>query len=462
MWIYWGLVAVFGILMILSAGTEMDPEVKWYQKPFCRGAEYLLIMRSRWKKKQNKKENKKEREKLETMLLCFALGLLLFPVAESVLSGEEQLTAIHRLERPEKGEGNSSYALQAEIQNQEDAEQVKLELQERQYTEQEELQLLKQAEEEIDQVILGENTSADEVRGRVELPSELQNGEVTVQWIQNPQGYLDGDGNIVADLPEKGQILTLTAMLSCGEREQVYERALHLFPQIRTEEEQLKYDLNQALTAAQEESREKKTMELPQKVDGRNVVWTQRQESMTGICLAGIFLLAAAGYFGKAQEHRKAEEQRQRQLILDYPDVVFKLGMLLNAGLTIQNAFVRIAGEYQEMKAQSGLRWAYEEMMAACNEMKSGIAEARAYERFGRRCEQTCYVRLGTILSGGLQKSSEGMTELLLNEAEEAMEDRRQLARKMGEEAGTRLLFPMILMLLVVLVILIVPAVLSF
>ena len=66
MWIYWGLVAVFGILMILSAGTEMDPEVKWYQKPFCRGAEYLLIMRSRWKKKQNKKENKKEREKLET------------------------------------------------------------------------------------------------------------------------------------------------------------------------------------------------------------------------------------------------------------------------------------------------------------------------------------------------------------------------------------------------------------
>ena len=49
-----------------------------------------------------------------------------------------------------------------------------------------------------------------------------------------------------------------------------------------------------------------------------------------------------------------------------------------------------------------------------------------------------------------------------MNEAEEAMEDRRQLAKKMGEEAGTRLLFPMILMLLVVLVILIVPAVLSF
>lgn len=462
MWMYWGLVAVFGMLMILSAGVETEPEVKWYQKPFHKGAEYLLEISSRWRKNRDRKENKKEKEKLETMLLFFALGLLLFPIAESALSGEKQLAAIQRLERPEKGEGNSSYTLQAEIQNQEDAEQVKVELQERQYTEQEELQLLKLAEEEIDQIILGENASADEVRGRVELPSELQNGEVTVQWIQNPQGYLDGDGNIVADLSEKGQILTLTAMLSCGEREQIYETVLQLFPQIRTEEEQLKYDLNQALKNAQEKSREKKILELPQEVDGREVVWTQSQVSLTGICLAGILILAVAGYLGKAQEHKKMEEQRRRQMILDYPDVVFKLGMLLNAGLTIQNAFIRIAGEYQEMKEQSGIRWAYEEMVAACNEMRSGIAEARAYERFGRRCEQTCYVRLGTILSGGLQKSSEGMTELLLNEAEEAMEDRRQLAKKMGEEAGTRLLFPMILMLLVVLVILIVPAVLSF
>ena len=143
-------------------------------------------------------------------------------------------------------------------------------------------------------------------------------------------------------------------------------------------------------------------------------------------------------------------------------DVVFKMGMLLNAGLTIENAFARIAEEYQQTRDAGKPRWAYEEMVTACNEMKSGIPEAKAYERFGRRCEHTCYIRLGTILSGGLQKSAEGMTDLLLEEAKEAMEERRQLAKKMGEEAGTKLLFPMILMLLVVLVILIVPAMMSF
>ena len=238
--------------------------------------------------------------------------------------------------------------------------------------------------------------------------------------------------------------------------------ALHLYPKERTEEEQLRLDLNQAVASAKEESAQKSNMRLPTQVDGRNVIWSLPGSSVMGAGLLLVVLLAAGGYISKSEEFKKAEQDRKRQLIMDYPDVVFKLGMLLNAGLTIENAFTRIAEEYQQTKSEGKIRWAYEEMTVACNEMKSGISEAKAYERFGRRCEHTCYIRLGTILSGSLQKSSEGMTKLLLDEAAEAMEDRRQLAKKMGEEAGTKLLFPMILMLMVVLVILIVPAVLSF
>jgi len=42
------------------------------------------------------------------------------------------------------------------------------------------------------------------------------------------------------------------------------------------------------------------------------------------------------------------------------------------------------------------------------------------------------------------------------------MEERKSLARKLGEEAGTKLLLPMLLMLILVIVILMVPAILSF
>ena len=47
-------------------------------------------------------------------------------------------------------------------------------------------------------------------------------------------------------------------------------------------------------------------------------------------------------------------------------------------------------------------------------------------------------------------------------EAIESFEERKELAKRIGEEAGTKLLFPMMLMLLIVIVIVIVPAFLSF
>ena len=459
MWIYWILVAAVGILLIFSSGTEPEEEVRWYREPFQKGARYLA---EKWSRQTGRGDPGRESQKLEQMLIFLVLGLVMLPFLEGISGSREIPLTSYQLERPEKGEGSSSYELQARLQDREETQDIHLDVQERQYSDEEKEAILKAAKEEIDRLVPGENLSPDEVRGRVILPTELQNGAVTVQWTQDPVDLLDEDGTIIEPLPEQGKILTLTALLTCEDKEEWYERALHLYPALRTEEEQLQYELNMALKSAQEESIDRTTVVLPETVQGRNVTWMEKRSSMIWLWLILVIVGAAAGYMGKEEEFRKREEERKRQLILDYPDVVFKMGMLLNAGLTIQNAFTRIAGEYQETRREDHIRWAYEEMTVACNEMNSGIPEARAYERFGRRCGQTCYVRLGTMLSGSLQKSSEGMTKLLLDEAEEAMEERRQLARKMGEEAGTKLLFPMILMLMVVLVILIVPAVLSF
>ena len=94
--------------------------------------------------------------------------------------------------------------------------------------------------------------------------------------------------------------------------------------------------------------------------------------------------------------------------------------------------------------------------------MQRGVAEADAYENFGRRCQETCYVKLGAVLAQHLKKGSKGLGEFLETEAINALEERRQMVQKMGEEAGTKLLLPMMLMLILVLVILMVPAVMSF
>ena len=65
------------------------------------------------------------------------------------------------------------------------------------------------------------------------------------------------------------------------------------------------------------------------------------------------------------------------------------------------------------------------------------------------------------MLTQNLRKGSKGLSELLRAEADQAFEERKAAAKKRGEEAGTKLLLPMFMMLSMVLLIVIVPAFLS-
>ncbi len=132
--------------------------------------------------------------------------------------------------------------------------------------------------------------------------------------------------------------------------------------------------------------------------------------------------------------------------------------------MTVKRAFCRIAFSYREKrkKQQTGLCIVCEEMLITCHEMESGVGEERAYERFGERCGLESYRKLGNILSQNLRKGGTAMTVLLEKEVENAFEERKSAAKRYGEEAGTKLLFPMILMLGMIMAILIVPAVMAF
>lgn len=169
-----------------------------------------------------------------------------------------------------------------------------------------------------------------------------------------------------------------------------------------------------------------------------------------------LFLLYALG----RQNQEKEAENRRRQMRLDYPEIVSRLTLLLGAGMTVKRAWKKIIQDYAE-KEKSQVRYAYEEMQYTYREMESGVMESESYERFGRRCGLQEYIRLGALLSQNLRKGTKGLKELLRMEAIQAFEERKARAKRLGEEAGTKLLMPMFLMLAVVLIIVIVPAFLS-
>ena len=131
---------------------------------------------------------------------------------------------------------------------------------------------------------------------------------------------------------------------------------------------------------------------------------------------------------------------------MDYADLLSKLMVLTCAGLTIRNAWERMVKDYEwavEQKKQKP-RAAYEEMCQTYYQMQSGMAEGDAYREFGRRCKLQSYLKLSGLL-----------------EMADALEQRKNLARRLGEEAGTRLLMPLFLMLGIVMVMIMVPAMMT-
>lgn len=447
---YFAVAGVLGILLILSAKTELPDTMQrtGWKKPFLKAA-WLMVQ---------KRGDIPAAERLGEAFLVLFAGLGVVLLAQVLVTGQHNLINGYELNRPDKGQRVQE--LQVQIENEDETEQLEIVLGERKYSPAEKQMFLKEAMEEIETVLLGENVSADEVRGQVVLPEQAADGKVSVLWTQMPSGLLEGDGTITEDLSEEGELLQLRADLECSGENAVYECVLRLMPQIYTAEEQLNRLLQKSVREADERSAQDKVVKLPREVDGRGIVWKEPETSVLESGIGLVLAAAAAIWAAKSREQQAEKEKRRRQLLIDYPTLLFKLSMLLNAGLTMQNAFVKIALEYREHRGRT--RFAYEEMLVSYYEMQSGVSEARAYENFGRRCGEAGYVKLGTMLSGNLQKGSEGLAALLQEEALYSMEERRQMAKKLGEEAGTKLLLPMLLMLIVVLIIMMVPAVMAF
>lgn len=443
--------------------------------PFYKTAMWILdrIPEYRWKEKKSEgrlralypgkkcsvKEYYAARLAVVSAVVFWGLGASVF--AELALGREEQVSSSVNLARPAYGEGNRETELEAFVEGEEEGALLPIQISEQEYTAQEVQNIFQKIMTELEQEIMGKNESLEEVRSALTLPSSLYGGTVAIEWVMSPADVLDSSGAIIKEVEGEGETVELRALLSYREQEAEYICYAHVCPPVRTERETLEKRLREKVQQADEEGIHGTELVLPQEVDGKRVSWTEPAVHV-GMSLAVLSLIGGIlVWYYQERNLEKKEKERKRQLILDYPEVLFKMAMLLGAGLTLKGTFQKITAEYRKRREKQ-VRYVYEEMLLACRDMENGGGEAAAYESFGRRCGDSRYVKLGSALSQNLKKGAKGLQELLEQEAAAGFEERKNAARKIGEEAGTKLLLPMMLMLVLVLVILIIPAVISF
>lgn len=395
----------------------------------------------------------------DTLFLFIVLGIVGGTMLLT-MGGEERLVENQQLTRPGYGMGDREEELTAQVEG-EGAENITVKVQERKYTEKETKELLEKGKQALEADLLGENESMDLVKKPLNFPASLEEGAVMVSWSTFPYGILEEDGSIVGEPEESGSIVEIQAILTCQERELVYETAARIYPPELSEEDKLKDALKKEIDRENREGASREFFALPGTALGKRVIWMWQRGDQPFLAVLLMLVLPVCVYLQKDQKIHEKAKARKIQLALDYSEVMWKMTMLLGAGLTIRGAFLRIGEDYRKIR-KGEFRYAYEEILFACREMKSGVPESTAYENFGRRCGLPKYITFGSLLSQHLKKGSKGLAEILAREAHTAMEERKSMARKLGEQAGTRLIFPMILMFGVVLTVLIIPAFLSF
>ena len=131
--------------------------------------------------------------------------------------------------------------------------------------------------------------------------------------------------------------------------------------------------------------------------------------------------------------------------------------------MSVPNALEKMTEDYLARRERGGRkRYAYEEMAVAVRETNSGIPQAQAYERLGKRCRLMPYRKLAGLLAQAVRMGNKRLAAQMKEEVSEALEERRQRARKAGEEAGTKMLGPMMLLLAVTVLIVLFPALQTF
>ena len=145
--------------------------------------------------------------------------------------------------------------------------------------------------------------------------------------------------------------------------------------------------------------------------------------------------------------------------ILGIAGMVTRLGLYMTAGLSLRSSWERTVRDYREDREAGGAeKLVYEEMEITRREIMGGVFEDRAYANFGRRCAAPEYLRLGSLLETYVQQGNRELFQALEHEAANALSGDLMRVKKRGEQAGTLLLIPILMLFALTLVLVTAPA----
>lgn len=172
------------------------------------------------------------------------------------------------------------------------------------------------------------------------------------------------------------------------------------------------------------------------------------------VVLAAVFFGVAIGYAILYQVEKKVAE-RHVFISMDLPDFTNKILVLSGAGLSVRAAIIKVC---KDLPKDTPF---YRELKKSVYFMENGETPESAMDLLCMKCNMPEVRRMTSVLLQNMQRGGTDVLFALREIGNELWNERRAMAKRMAEKAGTKLLFPMMLMLLAVILIVAAPAVMS-
>ena len=148
-------------------------------------------------------------------------------------------------------------------------------------------------------------------------------------------------------------------------------------------------------------------------------------------------------------EVNKAVDKRRDEIMIEYPEVLSKITLLVNAGMIVREAWIQVA-----FTGETAL---YKEMQTTSEEMNNGVSDADALYNFSQRCAIKQIRKFASVLSQNLQKGGSELANSLKYMNVESWEEKKYEAKRKGELAGQKLMLPLTIMFIGILFMVMVP-----
>ena len=342
-------------------------------------------------------------------------------------------------------------------------QRIEIPVTKRNYSKDEAKEAIKKGLEEILLTLPGENSSLQNIITDLNLTNEISDLGLSVRWDFGESELIDILGNVHNENLKENINLDIEVSLSYETYEESYIIPITVCPKILSNDERLLKGLIDKIEIADKESIQKDGYTLPDTYDGKSLIYHYGEAFNFNIIPIMGIIIAILLYLQEKEKESRSTENRKRELMKDYPEIVSKLIVFIGAGLSVRQSWESIVIDYEnECKENNERRYAYEEMVKALAKLKTGIYENTVYKDFGRSCALRQYMKLASLLEQNRRNGLANLHSLLSMESQSAWDERINLARREGEELNTKLLLPLFMMLLIVMMIIIVPALLIF